>query len=722
MKKRIVALILTVVMSLLALTSCGGFDFAEEDLMAYVEFDVNEFNKALQNILIEDGDFTADEATRTKIVESTIYNAVANKILNNVTVKDQYKTGKITSGDAIYFVYYAVDADGNEYFFTEMDKTSVTNANTKENHTVKLGDYFYTATSSTKDDEKFLQLVIDNVLADVNIEDYLYSTLTKTEIENAAIADLKETNPDATDEEKTAAKTEALTVKEGDTICISYTREYTTKEGVKYTETATYHVIDIKSGDPLAELFLAEGNTALVGSNLANEANKFEYEAEVNGETVTYSYSNVNIRWKVENKGQAIATFKYTPFTSETKKTPSSVYLKDNTVDLKDKELTYYVYPVYAVDLPSYSEITADQILYHVYGSNLKSSSLNVLSNNDYKYEGKTVGDLLGDVTKIFNPSTENNEYYKEGTKLAELNKAYNDAVTTGGSSPTTEQKADIATKKAALNAEQNVELEKLTKKIASATKSNGDKIDSVIKEDYRENIYHGLADAYNSHITTAVDKAVMDLINNSVVIKSYPEKLVKEFKDHLYESYEYEFYKGDFDKVTTNYAYYGGDLNKYLVATLGLNDITELDSVLETKAKAYIDPMIKIHVIAQQLAPQALEVMSSYIESDIAGGMYLNANGENDADTLKTVRSWADKFVVNDAYMKHYKKIVGSAVYRDEINTYGELNLRTAKQFEVLFYYLTCNDATYNAETGHIDPAFTDGKIAYRTIKYDFK
>ena len=52
MKKRIVALILTVVMSLLALTSCGSFDFAEENLDAYGSFKYDEFMAALDKIEI----------------------------------------------------------------------------------------------------------------------------------------------------------------------------------------------------------------------------------------------------------------------------------------------------------------------------------------------------------------------------------------------------------------------------------------------------------------------------------------------------------------------------------------------------------------------------------------------------------------------------------------------------------------------------------------------
>ena len=362
------------------------------------------------------------------------------------------------------------------------------------------------------------------------------------------------------------------------------------------------------------------------------------------------------------------------------KSAPSSAYKQNNgtteTVELQNKELTYYVYPVYYVNLPSYSEITAEQILYNVWGNNLKASSLDVLSDNEYKNDGKTLEALFTE---------------------------FNTAVTTAGSKPTAEQTAAI---KAVVN------------KIASATK-DGKSIASVIVEQYRENIFHGLEDAYNTHITDAIDKEVMNLINNSVVIKSYPEKLLKEFKDTLYESHEYDFYKGTLgtDKTITNYSYYNGDLDLFLVKTLGLNDISELDAVLTAEAKKYIDPMIKIYVISQAIAPDALKVMGDYIEGDIKNGMY----GEVDAKALKNIRSWADKFVVDDAYMKQYKKMVGSAVYRNEISTYGELNLRTAKQFENLFYYLTSLDATYDAD-GHSHPNYVDGKLAYRTIKYDFK
>lgn len=711
MKKRIVALILTVVMALLALTSCGSFDFAKEDLSAHVDFNLDKFLDDLQNIKISDHYFTGDDATRDKIVATSIYNAVANKLISKATDSDKFKTGAITAGDAVYFVYYAVDEKtGNTFFVSDMDEATVTSAATSENHVVKLGDFFYTNTSSTKDDEDFLQLIIDNAKLG-NIEDYIYNTLTKSEIENKALEGLKD---DATTEEKDAAKKAALTVKEGDTICVSYTYKYTTEEGAEHTRVASYEIITLDAEDPFHQLFLAEGTTAQVGSSLSNEGNKFE--AVINGENRTYT--SISIAYKVEtwNKNNPIATFKYTPYKTDKQITPSNAYAQDEKVNLKDVELTYYVYPVYAINLPAHSEITAEQILLNVRGKDLKASNYEILSDNEFKNGNETIGDLLQDITLIYNPKAENNDFYKEGTTLQKLNKEYNDAVTAGGTSPNAEQKATIAQKQTALNNEQDAELAKVMKKIAEAKKGD-QKIDSIILEQHEENIRHGLEEAYNTHITTEVNKAVLNLIYSSVTVKSYPEKLLKEYRDNLYESYEYDFYKGNLgtDKTITNYDYYNGDFNLYLQKTLKISDMSKLDETLEAEAKKYLEPIIKIHVVAKAVAPKAADAVKNYRQKDIATGKY-------DEEKIEDFNRLSGMFIVDKAYMRQYKKNVGSAVYRSQIDTYGEINVRTAEQFELLFYYLTSTDFTYNAETGHEHPVLKNGKIAYRTIKYDFK
>lgn len=715
MKKRIFALILTVVMSLLALTSCGGYDFAKEDLNAYVDFNLDEFLKAIGDIKIKDGDFTADEDTRDRIVKSTIYNSVANKLIAKTTVTDHFKTGALSKGDAIYFVYYAEDAEGNKYFGSQMDDATIdsTTASTKANHNVKLGDFFYTATATTKGDEKFLQLVIDNIISKSNIgniEDYAYSMLTEAEIKIAALEALKETNPNATDDEKTAAQDAALAVKAGDTIFVSYTRKYTNAEGAEITEAASCEMITLNENNDFHKLFLAEGTTAKVGSVLSNEGNKFEVTDE-NG--TVYSYSNIKIEWKVENIGNPIATFEYA-YSGAKSETPSSCYQKDKKVDLKDKTLTYYVYPVYAINLPAYEEITAFQILYHVRGSSLNSSQYEVLTDNSFKYGNESIEELLKDVTNIYATTAEGNEYYAEGGLLYEVNKAHEDAKAAGGSNPTTEQKADIAKKKAALADAQDAELKKVVEKIAAAT-SGDKKLADLIIEQHKENVYHGLLHTYNNTITSSVQTEVYKLIK-AIPVNDYPVKLVEEFKDTLYEGYENEYYTGMFDtsKKISNYDHYA-TLEDFLLVKLSVSSYEHIDAALATKAKEYIKPMLQIHAVAQALNAEASKNLSRYLEDDIKAGKY------TDEKEIKFLRAVAGSLIVDKAYMKQYKKWVGSAVYRNEIDTYGELNLKTAQQTEVLFDYLFSCEMTYE-EPGHGEVVMKDGKLAFRTIKYSFE
>ena len=141
MKKRIVALILTVVMSLLALSSCGSFDFVEEDLSDYASFNVEEFKAALQKIEIEDSEFTTNADTRKALVAAKIYNTIVDKIIAQTDEDEQVKSGVLGAGDVLYFVYYAKDADGNVFFGSDMNESTITASSTKANHVVRLDDY-----------------------------------------------------------------------------------------------------------------------------------------------------------------------------------------------------------------------------------------------------------------------------------------------------------------------------------------------------------------------------------------------------------------------------------------------------------------------------------------------------------------------------------------------------------------------------------------------------
>ena len=410
MKKRIVALILTVVMSLLALTSCGSFDFAEEDLSNYATFDYEAFKQALLNIEIEDGEFTTDSATRDKLVGAKVYNAVADKIIAGSFESDRVTTGELGAGDVLYFTYYAVDeATGRVYFTSDMNESSLTASSTKANHVIKLGD--------VDEDNKFLTLIKENLVKE-DITEYIYNMLLASDL-----------------------TADELKVKEGDTIVISYTRSHSKSEGegedivtTIVNESAVYETVTLTKDDPFLAHFLAEDSVAKVGSTLevldkkdeeGKVTTKKSFEVEIEG--VKYTYNNVKIEWKVDKAGKAIATFKHTPYTTtKSVKADNLVVTSEQSKDLKAVELTYYVYPVYAIKAPSFEEITAADVLNYVYAGALKDTSFDAFDDETYANGDKKIADLLKDVANIFDTKTETNEVYAEGTDLKTLLDAYN--------------------------------------------------------------------------------------------------------------------------------------------------------------------------------------------------------------------------------------------------------------------------------------------------------
>lgn len=777
MKKRIVALILVVVMSLLALSSCGTYNFAKENLGDYTSFNYDEFKAALAKLEIEDGDFTTNEETRAKLVAAKIYNAVADKIISTTEEDERVKEGELGAGDVLYFVYYAKDAEGNFFFGSDMNVSSLTASSSKANHVIKLGDYL------EDEDDEFLRLVRDN-LQKVNIKDYLYETKTNAEREQEAVEELHASKPEGTTptvEEIDAAKKAATKVKPGDVLYISYTRSYKTpkldKDGnvVKdedgnevletITEQAAYEKIIVNGvDDPLHAKFLEEGAVAKYGSTFEafekKEGDKVTTNKEFKvtiGET-EYTYSSLKFDWKVETDRPFIATFKYTPYDSDKKVTPDNLTATDaEKVNLKDVELTYYVFPVYAIDAPSYDEITAYDILYHVYSSKLTESTFDAFEE-DYKNGDDKAADLVKKVAEIFDTKSTENEYYKEGGVLYELNKAYNDAVKEGGSKPTTAQQDKIDETKKALTDKQNELLSEVLNKLVEA--KNGDKVlGDVIEEEYYENNFHSLKESYDADITKKVQAAVWKLIDESVKVDldKIPEDLLKDYVDHLYEHYEYEFYKGNFtsssssssSSTVTNYDKYNGSFDAYLIATLKLTTTNklvkdELNAALEKEAKEYLEPIIKIYVVSKACEADALKVLKDYVQADIDAGAYeiheedyreiygdkadkkIEEAKKNAEENKKNALAEAEFFIINDEFMKNHKKEIGRVTYNQLIDTYGEINLRAGYQFNKLFYYLTSANIELNEDGDHTETKYVErdgGKyLDFRTVTYVIK
>ncbi len=728
MKKRIVALILTVVTTLLVFTSCGTYNFAKEDLGAYATFNYEDFKAALANIKVKDGEFSANPATREQYVKDKIYNAVADKMIAAATDSEKLEEGLLDGGDALYFVYYAVDAEGNVFFTSDMQENALTGTN-KANHVIKLGD--------VNEDSKFMVALKTALDANnVDVKDYIYSALLASEIKSKAEEEFEakweeehptETpeTPETTDGESSEEENdksdedakkealaayieEALKVKDGQIIVVSYTRTYKNEKDETVTETATYETLGVAGADAelyakLIELGAKVGNEVKVSTNNAEKptetTNKFECGK--------YTYESVTVKYVIENF-KPIVEFKYTPYEKvedESKKTalvPDNGHVKDEKVTLNEKELTYYVFPLYYIDIPSYDKVSASDILTYVYGSSLKTTSFDVLADEAYKNGDTKVTDLVADVAKIYSTKiVENQEFFDKYADLKAAVENYN-------------KSSSNATYKAELEKQRLIVLKEYVGKIIEC--SNGtDKIGDLIGQKYYDSVFYAAAVSYETDMTAKIEEAIWDLIEKHVKLTGeYPKKLVKEFKKHITDQHEQTYYTGKAGSVAHVDAYKTFDdylmQNVYKVANMDA-----VDAAITAEAEALIKPMIQIYVVAKACEADALRVLGDYVEADINGGVYNTSATEKDEESIEFARTMSDYFLVNNKYLRAYKKAIGKENYKYYIQTYGETNFSVALQFDKLFYYLTSFDVKYNEEKKTVNAVIEDGKIQFR-------
>ena len=248
---------------------------------------------------------------------------------------------------------------------------------------------------------------------------------------------------------------------------------------------------------------------------------------------------------------------------------------------------------------------------------------------------------------------------------------------------------------------------------------------------------------------------AIWKLIEESVTVKGYPVELVEKYADHLYERYEYIYHKGDHDDPDHQHSeneklpYETFDtVEAYIRSELKLSATDDIAAALETEAKKYIEPIIKIYVVAKACKDDAVKAMigdNGYIRLDVKGGAYnideeayketygdkaaekIEAAKKNIEETIAFNEANADKFIIDDEFMKAYKKHNGKAYYDQIIEENGEINVRASLQFERLFYYLASQNIHLNEDNGHahteVDYVEIDGVkyLDFRTVKYTF-
>ncbi len=629
MKKRIISLILVVVMSVLALASCG-YSYTRDDMTKYATFDKAAFLAALAEFEIEDGDFTENAETRAQKVLDTIMANLAKK----VNADDKKTEGTIGTNDIIYYCYYvtATINDKPYTFYTDKMKESATG-------NVQLGLSDYSTDFAKKVAEAFKDFEFT--------ADSAYKQVT---------------------EGKVAA---------GQVIYLTYTRTY--------EETDAEGKVESKTDTAKSDRIVLDPDIALHAHLITN--------AEIGKKIDTYkptedgkdTYTNITIDWAESGEGKTFTDVTYTEDKNETPTFYTGTATKQN---LKDVELTYHVYPVSYAEV---ADITVESIINDLYGKNVTLANLaTILFGKDYsehKHEEGEEDDTAHKLLEKYEFTVEGKEISLEDfvtklvsaqTKVADNKEAMDaakkdfdkktEAVETAEKTVTEKTtaleaaeaayaaEATEANKTAVDNAKKALEeankkleaakddLEEAEKAYLGTEETETEKAEDGAKQEYekavadrdalvteftatveggadaivkgyKENVvYRDLEKTYNSDIATKVAKYVYEQIIANVKINSYPKKAVKSAYEYLMDKYEYCFYEnykldGSSNSSATQsyYKQFGGSFKQFLIQHVAKNEYStevktyeEAVALVEKDAQAHVGEIIAINLVAQ--------------------------------------------------------------------------------------------------------------------------
>lgn len=550
MKKRIISFILVIVLSVLALASCA-YSYENDNMANYVDFNKEAFLDAIASLEIEDADFGTDEDVRNNKVIDAIFTTLVGKADTD---------NKITEGtpkkySTYYYCYYAT------FVNDENETVTVYASSMKQSSAVKL----QLGMSSLEG----LSLKIADAVKDFElVQDYAYDTDTTS------------------------------TTKKGDIVVVTYTRK---AEGDENSVTYTNQIIELTEDAPAedgTQTFLNQ----LVGLTAGSSTGKaFEgIDEVVDGETVKVDYSSVKVNWIVKSDLANHLEVKYTP-TEETEVND----VAGNEVDLKDKELTYYIYPVYYIDV--ISELTAEVIVDTIYGSSISAGtdanedgdfddeddtkpSLDVFGDSGYKNGDETINAIVEELAKLQATLEEKETALEDAIEDLEEKQA---AVDKAGDDATPEETDALDAAKTAKNTAESEKTEAddavkaQVEKLLACTKSGDTStLEETIVKEYKQSRYDSLEATYKNSIKQNLAKAIYAIAKESITFKKddagnelLPSSEVNKAYKTILNNLKYDFYEGTYSSSSseTNYHYYTETkktgFDGYLRAEYGLKD-----------------------------------------------------------------------------------------------------------------------------------------------------
>ncbi len=694
MKKRIIAMILIVVMSVLALASCGSS--VADDLAGSATFSDAQkaaFEKILKELVIEDGTFGSAENAEQR--EAKVWDSIYATLKSEVDTKDEslrLTTGAIGDRDLIYYAYYC---------------TAEIEVGEGDDKTVET-KYFYTANMGNSDVTKYSNMQLG--VWGEKTDDYLARKF------NELFANVTLGTEDGQHKAYTAIFDSTQTVSEGDVVYVTYSFRYTLEttndkgELAELVKTGT-----VTNAAMVVGAAVAEGETAqslasyLNGKKIATTLTNTTINEEGKGDV---EYSNIKINWKSE--GDELGSFKHETFKNSSNEKVEVTDINGDKYDLKNEELTYHVYPVYFYEVPEYN---AEAVMNYILGKNISEANLiTILFGPDFtglhvdhdghdhddddftdeqkenmeklpgllaKYsfvDGDETLDLEGIAEKIADLQskfdTAESKLKTEKSDLEKAQDAYDEAkkaVDDAGDNVTEAQEATLKTKETALNTAKE-DLLKAQKDYDEAKKNRDKKVELFLKHTaadgteeggikdeltvgYMRAVYSSLQTTYNTTIKNNLVAEVLYFLYKNVTVNGAPEKLVDETYDQLFQNYQYEFYKQDSSTSgLSNYKKYNGDFKAFLVAevTTDIKKVSNYDeavAAIREKAEKYLEPVTAIFAVAKAYGEfvddDAFKAYQDDVEGDYAYNEY--TYGENGARYIHQFDKLMDYFLESE-------------------------------------------------------------------------
>ena len=483
-----------------------------------------------------------------------------------------------------------------------------------------------------------------------------------------------------------------------------------------------------------------EGETALTiaeyvtGKEIAKTLDKLT----VTEGDVTTEYTNIKVNWRANN-ADPIGTVVDTPFDEKTEVTDSTGTKRD----LKDVELTYYVYPVYYTEIPEYTaEVLIDKIL----GEDLTEDSIyeilfvkqlseldddateedrDKIKENATKYKTEadklSIKDLVKKIVAYYDDiETAKTALDNADEALDKAETAYNEAKAElddakAAETPDEEKIAELeaAFKKAdeALNGKEGEAEDKKTGAKANADKAQEaydkieqdkkdnikklldikgegetDTLETVLYKNYKVVTYDYLQLLYNEEIKNKLATEIYFFLTENITLKDkLPEKSVKEAYTQLFETIESDFYTGTYDttKKISNYKQYNGNFDKFLI-----DEVNELCADDEGFVKVET-----VKAAKAALDNKAKEGVKLLVE------VFLAAQTYNQVVTDKEYEEFKDEL---EEYYYYYVLYYKNFSIEEML---GKTNMLTAAQFNKLMdWFLDAEEKKADAdENGYV-------------------